>query len=146
MLSIIGGGNGDLGVLDSLYVKGDDDGLWYACSMSLVDGAYFWSSGGPTTLPSGTVNISDRVLGDSLFVRDGDEIWHQFGLIMSDTGAYTWTDADQTATVPTVRQRRRLTRAEDGVYIIDSDGLQVHKMGVTGGLWSELAQGYGIPL
>jgi len=152
MLTIISnGGNGDVAVLDSLYVRGDDDGLWYSAGLSYDSGlgVYLWSVGlYGSSAPSNSINISDRILGDSYFHRDADHYWHQFSMTATDfaTPGYVWTDLSQSASVPTVRRRRQNMRADDGLYITDMGGSQIHKMGVSGGLWSELAQGYGIPL
>jgi hypothetical protein len=152
MLTILSnGGNGDVAVLDALYVRGDDDGLWYSAGLSYDSGLgiYLWSVGlYGSSAPGNSVNISDRVLGDSYYQRDGDNYWHQFSMTATDitTPGYVWTDADQSITIPGVRRRLRNVRADDGLYITDIDGSQIHKMGVTGGLWSELSQGYSIPL
>lgn len=153
MLTILNtGAGGEVGVLENLYVRGDDDGLWYSCGLTFDSGLgiYLWSVGGSgsTSVPSNSVNISDRVIGDSYFQRDADNTWHQFIMTPTDppTFGYVWTDTNQSVAIPGVRRRIRNLRAEDGLYITDSEGSQIHKMGVTSGLWSELTQGYSIPL
>jgi hypothetical protein len=152
MLTILSnGGNGDVAVMGTLYVRGDDDGLWYGCGLSYDAGLgiYLWSVGsGASSVPRDTVNISDRNLGDSYFMRDADHVWHQFSMTATDIAmpGYVWTDMSQSSSVPSVRRRRQNMRADDGLYITDIEGSQIHKMGVTGGFWSELTQGYSIPL
>ena len=151
VLRSIGSGQGDVGVMGSLWIKGDDDAQWYECLLTYDSGMglYLWTSRGPSSsAPADSINISDRVIGDSYFARDATQTWHQFSLTATDSvvPGYVWTDMDQTSTVPTVRRRRQNVRAEDGLYLIDMDGSQIHKMGITGGMWAELNQGYSIPL
>lgn len=154
MLTIIpgsgGGGRGSVAALGSLYVRGDDDGLWYSAGLSYDSGLgiYLWSVGAAGSLPHPSFNISDRVLGAAYFAQDGDGIWHTFNMTATDiaTPGYVWTDTDQSASRPSVFSMRPNLRADDGLYIVDLDGAQIHKMGVSGGLWSELNQGYSIPL
>lgn len=151
MLTILNTGTtGEIGVLENLYIRGDDDGLWYEAGMVYDSGLgiYLWSVGlYGSSPPSNSVNISDRVIGDSYFHRDGTNQWHQFTMTPTDPFmAYVWTDSNQSIVVPGVQRRLRKVRAEDGLNIVDQSGDQIHKMGVTGGLWSELNQGYSIPL
>ncbi len=140
------GGPAALAVMENLYVRGDDDGLWYSAGLSLdpTFGVYLWATGGPGSLPGGTVNISDRVLGTAYFMRDETDSWHTFIMTPTDPAmfGYVWTDYDQSLTVPSATARRRTARAEDGLYIVDVDGASIHKLGITGGLWAELGQGF----
>lgn len=146
-LTILGaqGGPGSMAILENLYLRGDDDGLWYSAGLTFDTGLgiYLWSVG-LSDSPSHSVNISDRVVGSAFFMRDADEDWHTFMMTPTDPAVfgYAWTDYAQSATTPTASSRRRIARCDDGLYLIDSAGDQIHKMGVTGGLWSELKQGY----
>lgn len=155
MLTIIpgtgGGGRGSVASLGNLYVRGDDDGLWYSAGLSFDSGLgiYLWSVGLAGSVPHPSFNISDRVLGSAYFARDTDGDWHTFNMTPVDVPTvpgYVWTDTDQSSTTPHVFSIRPNLRAEDGLYIVDMGGEQIHKMGVTGGLWAELNQGYSIPL
>lgn len=133
---------------DRLYVRGDDDGLWYEAGFTYdsVTGVYLWNVGS-SSLPSGTFNISDTLIGSTMWRMDADDVWHQLVMTETDTpGGYVWTDYSQTTSQPTATRRVPRARAEDGIYIADVNGYQIHKMGVTGGLWAELTQGYTVPL
>lgn len=147
-----GGGAGSVASTGSLYVRGDDDGYYYTVGMQYdpVLGIYLWSVGtyGPQA-PDHSVNISSRVLGPAYFTQDNTGTWHTFVMTSTDppTFGYVWTDVSQfTTPAPAVFRRGANFRADDGVYVTDIDGSQIHKMGVTGGMWSELNQGYTIPL
>ena len=148
-----GGGRHSVGVETLLYVRGDDDDLWYTAGLTLDNGVYIWSTSGPVDLPPRTVNLSNRIVGSAFWVADPLGTWHEFNLTRVgvagvegvDTG-YTWTDTTQITTAPAVFSRRPLWRAEDGVYVVDIDGHKIHKLGITGGIWSDLTQGYAIPL
>lgn len=155
MLTIIpgsgGGGRGSVASLGSLYVRGDDDGLWYSAGLAFDSflGIYLWSVGLAGSPPSPSFNISDRVIGSAYFAKDGNNNWHTFNMTPVDVPTvpgFVWTDVDQSSTRPHVFSIRPNLRADDGLYITDMGGEQIHKMGVTGGLWSELNQGYTIPL
>lgn len=155
MLTIIpgtgGGGRGSVASLGSLYIRGDDDGLWYSAGLRWQAdlGIYIWDVGLAGSPASPSFNISDRVLGSAYFVRDDTGSWHTFNMTPVDVPAvpgYVWTDASQSSTAPHVFSIRPNLRADDGLYITDMGGAQIHKMGVTGGLWAELSQGYSIPL
>lgn len=148
-LTIFGaaGGPGSMAILEILYVRGDDDDLVYSAGLSFDSGLgiYLWSVGlHGSDMPRNTVNISDRVIGSAFFMRDGDEDWHTFMMTPTDPPifGYVWTDYAQSASTPVAASRRRIARCDNGLYVIDSAGEQIHKMGVTGGLWSELNQGY----
>lgn len=155
MLTILpgtgGGGSGSVASLGNLYVRGDDDGLWYSAGLRYQAdlGIYLWDVGLASSPGSPSFNISDRVLGSAYFVRDGAGVWHTFNMTMVEpieVPGYVWTDTAQSSTTPHVFSIRQNLRADDGVYITDLGGEQIHKMGVTGGLWAELSQGYTIPL
>lgn len=139
----------ELAVSQHLYVLGDDDGLWYEVGFSYDSGlgVYIWSTPSLVTLPNGTVNISDRLMGSSIWITDGIGTWHQMVMTQTDppTG-YAWTDYTQSTSTPSAHRRVPKARADDGIYIADIDGAQIHKMGVTGGEWAELTQGYTVPL
>lgn len=154
MLTIIpgsgGGGRGSVASLGNLYVRGDDDGLWYSAGLTYDTGLgiYLWSVGLAGSPPSPSFNISDRVLGSAYFAKDADNDWHTFNMTPTDPAVfgYVWTDVDQSSTTPHVYSIRPNLRADDGLYITDMGGEQIHKMGVSGGLWVELTQGYTIPM
>ena len=144
-------GRWSIAVMNKLYVKGDDDGLWYEFYLALDSGTgvYIWSAGGASSeYPTGAVNISDHIIGSAFLIQDALDYWHQFNMTETDPAGfgYVWKDTDQFTTTPTVSSRRLNVRADDGLYITDLGGAQIHKMGVTGGLWTELSQGYTIPL
>jgi hypothetical protein len=126
-----------------LSVKGDDDGLWYGVGLSYnaALGVYLWSvSSG--SYPGGAINVSGKILGNSYYALDGAANWHQFVMTPTDTlGGYVWTDYAQSAVAPVVYAMPAAIRADDGLYIIDVDGYTIHKMGVSGGFWTELNQG-----
>lgn len=133
---------------DKLYVAADDTGDWYEVGFTFdsVLGIYLWNIG-TSSLPSGTVNVSDRVIGSTLWKPDPLGTWHQMVMTETDPAiGYAWTDYAQTGTAPTATRRVPRARADDGIYIVDVDGAQIHKMGITGGLWAELNQGTSIPL
>lgn len=143
-----------MAVMAGLYVRGDDDGLWYPVGMYFdsVFSIYLWNVGSPSSeYPQGAVNISNKVVGSAYFSKDGLNIWHKFNMTPTDPGygpdmGYVWTDTSQSSSNPTVASRRLNARCDDGLYIVDGGGAQIHKMGVSGGLWTDLAQGYAIPL
>ena len=150
VIAYVGGGKHSVAVSDRLYVRGDDDGAWYECRLDLdtASGAYLWVTE-PSNLPHGTVNISDRNIGSAFYMQDRAGNWHRFNLMATDTQGdigYTWADMDQSTSAPHVNSRRPRFRAEDGIYMIDEGGAFIHKMGITGGLWSDLTQGYTVPL
>lgn len=154
MLTILpgsgGGGRGSVAALGSLYIRGDDDGLWYSAGLRWQAdlGIYIWDVGLAGSLPSPSFNISDRVLGAAYFAKDADNTWHTFTMTPTDPPVfgYVWTDSAQLSTTPHVFSIRPNLRADDGLYIVDMGGAQIHKMGVTGGLWADLTQGYTIPM
>jgi hypothetical protein len=146
-----GGGRGSVAALGNLCVKAADDGNWYDVGMKYdpVLGVYLWSVGlYGATAPDRSVNVSDHLLGPAYFCQDDTGVWHAF--IMTPTDApmpgYVWTDVDQFTVSPLVYRTGRNLRADDGLYMTDISGAQIHKMGVSGGFWSELNQGYTIPL
>jgi hypothetical protein len=140
----------NLAISQHLYVKGDDDGLWYEVGFSLdpVFGIYMWGTPNLVDTPHGTRNISDGILGAAIWIADPLGTWHQMTMTLADptVQGYSWTDYNQTTSTPSVGRRTPHARADDGIYLIDSDGNQIHKMGVTGGRWAELNQGYSLPL
>jgi hypothetical protein len=144
-----GGGRGSVAAMGSLVIKSSDDGLWYTAGLQLdpTFGVYLWNVGVyGASAPDHSVNISDRLLGPTYFAQDGANVWHTFIMTPADASGYVWTDISQVSASPVAYRTARNLRADDGLYMVDINGSQIHKMGISNGFWSELNQGYTVPM
>jgi len=144
--------DGEFYVTESLWVKGDTGR--YHESRPILDQAFgvvLWSvdSVGTGDYPEDAIDIGGRNIGTAFLMRSADDgLVHQFVMTPGDPdgSVFFWTDYAQFAAPAVARRRVRNARVENGLYIVDTSGSQLHKMSVIGGLWSEENQGYSIPL
>ena len=140
---------GFVGVRLAFYVRGDDDDVWYGVGVTYSPATGYFFVVGPvgTELPdSKTINVSDRLVGSAFYIRDSAKVWHDFIIELDEGGDYTWTHLSTSTSEPAVQRILDKVRCDDGLYVADVDGAFIHKMGIRGGAWTELARGFTVPM
>lgn len=138
--------DGRILVTGSLWVKGDT-GRWHECRPLLA--GWTVDATGAASYPEGAIDLSGESIGSSFYIKSADDgLYHQFVMTVNDPSdpGFTWADYAQSSSLPGVHITLANARCEDGLYLVDVEGSQLHKMSVVAGVWTEEAQGYTIPL
>lgn len=146
---LVNSGNITLAITRYLYVLSNDGVTYYPYGL-VYDGAfglYMWNRLEASTPPSDAINISNISLGTEFAMRAADGSYHGFSMTPSELfDGFAWTDVNQAVTVPTFTRTYVDAKADNGIHLMDTLGSQFHKLTDVGGIWSETAQGYTVPL
>ena len=146
---LINGNNIVCAISRYLYVLSDDGVTYYPYTLVYdgMLGIYAWNRLEASTPPSDAIDISNVNLGTEFAMADTTGAYHGFSMLPSELmDAFVWTDVDQAVTPPTFIRRYVDAKATNGIHLMDTSGSQFHKLTDVGGIWSETAQGYTVPL